>query len=124
MKKVKPVVLIETCFFRSEEGKCGDPEIYRFNPHVEKTGNCAFNPRSPAFMDGKLLCVEFRPDRSEKDEVVRGCDFIKVEMELVSFHPADLVKIKETIVKALATIEVDINLDGELYCSEITLEDA
>ena len=121
---MKKTPLIKTCFFRSEKGKCGDPEIYRFNPHVEKTGRCAFNPDSPAFMDGKLLCEDFRPDRRDKDEVVRGVDFIRVEMELVSWHPANLAKIKEIIVSALATIEVDVNLNGEQYESKITLEDA
>ena len=55
---------IRDCFFRSEEGKCLSPEIYRFNPHVEKTGNCAFHPDSPSF-PGKLLCEEFRPDWEE-----------------------------------------------------------
>jgi len=64
---------IEQCFFRTEEGKCVSLEIYRFNPHVEKTGNCAHHPKSAAFLNGKLLCLEFRTktDSEERKETTQ-----------------------------------------------------
>jgi len=54
---------IKECFFRTEDGKCVSPEIYRFNPEVEKTGMCPYDPELQAFIigiRGKLLCLEFR----------------------------------------------------------------
>lgn len=56
---------IKECFFRTSDGKCCSPEIYRFVPQVEATGICPFESEQLAFFEGKLRCQEFRP----KEEV-------------------------------------------------------
>lgn len=64
---------IKDCFFRTPEGKCVSPEIYRFIPEAEETGKCPFDPNDEVVMRyrqpmvpniaEKLRCLEFRPKR-------------------------------------------------------------
>jgi hypothetical protein len=57
---------IKHCFWRSEDGKCGSPEIYRFLKDMETGKPCPIDPELTAFFldgssySGKLRCPEFR----------------------------------------------------------------
>lgn len=59
--KERSDVKIKHCFWL-KNGLCVSSEIYRFNPEVERTGKCPYNPEDTAFLESQhtLRCLEFR----------------------------------------------------------------
>ena len=54
-------IKIKHCFW-FKKGKCTSPELYRFHPDCEETGDCPFYPELTAFTEKPegLRCLEFR----------------------------------------------------------------
>ena len=65
---------IKECFFRTSDGKCCSPEIYRFIEGMESGKPCPFAPELDVFYLGtpfenmyRQRCLEFRPkEEAEK----------------------------------------------------------